>query len=222
MCGRYTLQQSNPKEFVEKFGPFEGLTQPRFNRAPGQAHPIVIDRNHQASWTLMQWGGQSRMSRGNFFPINARSETILEKEIFRESVRRRRCLIPASGWYEWQVLESERYPHFLQLEESATFAMAGAWIAASENSEQPACFTILTRSAPSEILQLHHRAPLIIPAEHWDSWLSPNLQDNQIRSLATARQPKIRAHQVSSQVNSTKNDGIELLKPECGKQSLLF
>ncbi len=222
MCGRYTLKETNPEKFTRKYGPFDGLEKPRYNRAPGQAHPVIIDRGNRYIWTSMQWGSNRSQKNpgGEFFPINARSETVTEKEIFSDSIRQRRCLIPADGWFEWQQVESQKYPFYHQLLKPDTFAIGGIWL--DTGLDESFAFSILTRSASPEILHIHHRAPLIIPRELWASWMQPDINEPELQEIMKVKQPRINTFQVSSRVNSSRNEGPELLLPSSGKQALLF
>ena len=224
MCGRYSLIDTTPKEFVTKYGPFDGLHLPRYNRAPGQAHPVIIDRNRQHTWTSMNWGSfrVKNTPQKAFFPINARSETVIEKNIFSSSVRKHRCLVPADGWYEWQLIETEKYPFYHRLSDHTPFAFAGIWTPGREQQCKDSAFSILTRPAPPERLPIHHRAPLLLPTELWDFWLRSDLPEREILKIIGCEQPPITFVQVRSKVNSTSNDGPGLLEPEQGMQSMLF
>ncbi len=222
MCGRYTLKETNPEKFTGKYGPFQGLEKPRYNRAPGQAHPVIIDRGNRHIWTSMQWG-ISRYQKNpgkKFFPINARSETVTKKEIFSDSILQRRCLIPADGWFEWQRVESQKYPFYHQLLKPETFAIGGIWV--DTGQDESFAFSVLTRSASPEILHIHHRAPLIIPSELWTSWMLHDMDESKLQEILQVKQPKIDTFQVSSKVNSSRNEGPELLLPTSEKQAFLF
>jgi putative SOS response-associated peptidase YedK len=224
MCGRYSLKTTNPQEFIDQFGPFDGLESPRYNRAPGQAHPAIINREKQHLWTSMIWGNFSRKAdpSNSFFPINARSETVTRKNIFKDAISMGRCLIPADGWFEWQLIEKQKYPYYHHLEDHTPFAFAGIWTSIKHEAEKQSVFSILTRPASPECLHIHHRAPLILPVEVWESWLSPDLAEKDILQLLMVEQPLISAYQVGSRVNSTRYDDAGLLEPNQGKQSLLF
>ena len=152
-----------------------------------------------------------------FFPINARSETIYEKPIFRKPILKR-CLIPADGWFEWQVIEGQRYPHHIFSENDETFAFAGLW----KSINQRKVFSILTRSAAANILHIHHRAPVALTENYWELWLYEKQSQDSLKNVTDASQPVWTAQQVSSRVNSTRNNDPEILNPDSGKQSLLF
>ena len=109
--------EKNPSEFIDQFGPFEGLEKARFNRAPGQAHPVVIKRENQFSWTSIQWGEYQRKNghETGFFPINARSETIGEKSNLCQLFSSKKMPDPRRWVFEWQKIESQKYPFFHRL-----------------------------------------------------------------------------------------------------------
>ena len=222
MCGRYTLTKKNPSEFIDQFGPFEGLEKASFNRAPGQAQPVVIKRENQFSWTSIQWGEYQRKNghETGFFPINARSETIGEKAIFASSFRERRCLIPADGWFEWQKIESQKYPFFHRLPNFLPFAIAGIWKPKEKRRES--AFSILTTSAPSNLSHIHSRVPVILHQKIWNHWMDPESSEPELQEILKLKPPEISAYQVNSSVNSSRNDGPDLLLPGSGKQALLF
>ena len=224
MCGRYSLKTTKPQEFIARFGPFDGLNTPRYNRSPGQAHPAIIDREKQHLWTSMAWGNSTPKGdpSGSFFPINARSETVTQKKIFKDAIRMGRCLVPADGWFEWQLIETQKYPFYHHLQGHTPFAFAGICISIENNARKQSAFSVLTRSASPECLHIHHRAPLILPVEVWETWLCPDLPEKDILQLLQIEQPVVSAYQVGSRVNSTRHDDAGLLEPDQGKQSLLF
>ena len=128
MCGRYTWTATNGGKFKKLIKEPEQPEKPSYNRAPGQSHPSISSQSGTIQWGNMLWGNQkSDSSPNSFFPINARSETVQEKPIFKESYLERRCLIPADGWFEWQLIEGQKYPHHIFSENDETFAFAGIW-----------------------------------------------------------------------------------------------
>ena len=220
MCGRYTW--TNPQ--VERFRKYAPAPQkniePRYNRAPGQKHPVIKSSKSETLWADAQWGNFPSPNSPNTrkFPINARSETVAEKPTFEESFQERRCLIPADGYYEWQVEGHQRKPHFFHLKESPTFAFAGLW----NEADGQTCFTILTRSANSNCLHLHHRMPVILPEETWEFWLDPNSSPALLNNLLRNPAPEILFYPVSKKVNATREDGPELLERDRDQQTTLF
>ena len=219
MCGRYTWTATNGGKFKKLIKEPEQPDTPSYNRAPGQSHPSISSQSGSIQWDNMLWGSpKSDASPNSFFPINARSETVKEKPIFREAYLKKRCLIPADGWFEWQVIEGQKYPHHIYSENFETFAFAGIWKIINQNK----VFSILTRSAAPNILHIHHRAPLALTENYWQLWLNEKQSQDSLRTLTEASQPIWKAQQVSSRVNSTRNNDPEILNPDSGKQSLLF
>ena len=119
---------------------------------------------------------------------------------------------------EWQVIEGQRYPHHIFSENDETFAFAGLW----KSINQRKVFSILTRSAAANILHIHHRAPVALTENYWELWLDEKQSQDSLRTVTDASQPVWTAQQVSSRVNSTRNNDPEILNPDSGKQSLLF
>ena len=157
---------------------------PSYNRAPGQSHPSISNQSGAIQWDNMLWGNpKSDSSPNSFFPINARSETVQEKPIFKESYLERRCLIPADGWFEWQVIEGQKYPHHIFSENDETFAFAGLW----KSINQRKVFSILTRSAATNILHIHHRAPVALTEDHWEFWLDEKQSQDSLRTSLKLR-----------------------------------
>ena len=219
MCGRYTWTATNGGKFKKLIKEPEQPEKPSYNRAPGQSHPSISNQSGAIQWDNMVWGNpKSDSSPNSFFPINARSETVQEKPIFKESYLERRCLIPADGWFEWQVIEGQRYPHHIFSENDETFAFAGLW----KSINQRKVFSILTRSAATNILHIHHRAPVALTENYWELWLYEKQSQDSLKNVTDASQPVWTAQQVSSRVNSTRNNDPEILNPDSGKQSLLF
>jgi putative SOS response-associated peptidase YedK len=143
---------------------------------------------------------------------------VAEKPTFEESFQERRCLIPADGYYEWQVEGHQRKPHFFHLNESPTFAFAGLW----KEADGQTCFTILTRSASSNCLHLHHRMPVILDEEYWDGWMDQQSTSEQLHALLEKAQTAVEFYPVRKLVNGTRVDGPELIERERDQQGTLF
>jgi putative SOS response-associated peptidase YedK len=220
MCGRYTWKKNSLGQFKKLVKEPAPNVEPNFNRAPGQSHPVIISHNGYAKWEEMIWGSPKTNKSADFFPINARSETVADKLIFQESFSETRCLIPADGWFEWQVIEGTKYPHYISSEQNEVFAFAGIWKKFLGPDSSKTVFSVLTLNAPSNTLHIHHRAPMALIEAHWRNWL--NGDHEHLSSLLQSDQPKWNAMQVSSRVNSTRNNEPKLLDPFSGKQSLLF
>ena len=220
MCGRYAWSNPQVECFRKYAPPPPQKIKPRYNRSPGQSHPILHSNNQTFSWADAEWGSfpsaNSVNPRG--FPINARSETVSQKPTFQAAFESQRCLIPADGYYEWQVVERERSPHFFHLPDRSTFAFAGLW----REGPYGLCFTILTRSAPSNCLHIHHRMPVILSDENYTTWMDEQSTAGQLLNLLSNVKSDILFYPVFKRVNSTNKDGPELLEPNRDQQSTFF
>lgn len=222
MCGRFTLTTS-PEELQAAFDwlkmpPNPG--EPRYNIAPTQPVAVVpndgFNRLDYFTWGLIpSWAKDPDI--GNKM-INARAETLAEKPSFRSAFRRRRCLILADGFYEWQAIpgEKRKQPMYITLEDRRPFAFGGLWeIWNSPDGSQIYSCTIITTEPNPLMATIHNRMPLILPSESYTQWLNPNEQRPD--ALQALLQPypanEMVAYPVSSLVNSPANDTPELVEP---------
>ena len=221
MCGRfafYSAREAMPALFGLESAP---AVEPRFNIAPTQ-HVAVIRQTPDSGRTLamLRWGlvpfWAKDLAIGNRL-INARAETAAEKPAFRAAWRRRRCLVPADGFYEWKAGPGGKRPYFISAESGEPFAMAGLWEhwepKAEGADETPVeTFTILT-TAPTEFMSaLHNRMPVILGPESAEDWLAGGPLpggDGSRTDPAVA----LRAWPVSRRVNSPRNEDSSLIEP---------
>jgi putative SOS response-associated peptidase YedK len=221
MCGRFTLfepDQLLAREFgVSGFPPLE----PRYNIAPSQsvAAVRVVPAGSGRELAFLRWGLIPSWSKdpgiGNRL-INARAETAREKPSFRTAFRRRRCLIPASGFYEWQRQERGKQPYYVRLRDRRPFAFAGLW----DRWENPdggaveTC-TILTTAANAVLAPIHDRMPVILPPGEHGRWLDPSLRDaDTLMPLLVPFPPgEMLAHPVSTRVNNPAVDDTGCIAP---------
>jgi putative SOS response-associated peptidase YedK len=223
MCGRFT-QASEPKAIAELFGlPIEAVPpyRPRYNLAPTQ--PALVLRRHPHSGekelTFLTWGLVPSWAKdpgiGNRL-INARAETLAQKPAFRAAFRRRRCLIPADGFYEWRQAGKSKQPVFITRKDGEPLALAGLW----EHWEAPdgsviESFAIIT-TEPNELVRpIHDRMPAILPEDAFALWLAPDADLADLQSLLQTPYPAALLHAwpVSSMVNSPANDDASLIEP---------
>jgi putative SOS response-associated peptidase YedK len=219
MCGRFVLT-ANPEAVQQAFDltsiPAEMTS--RYNIAPTQ--PVAVITNDDPKiLTFHRWGlipsWAKDMKIGNQM-INARSESVHEKPAFRSAFKRRRCLIPADGFYEWRKEGSDKIPMFIHLKDRPIFAMAGLWeIWHSGDGDEIRTCTILTTEANSFMETIHNRMPVILHKEDYDFWLSPN--EEAVPALQALLKPfdpdAMTAYPVSKMVNRPNNDVPELIKP---------
>ncbi|MCC7381031.1 MAG: SOS response-associated peptidase [Deltaproteobacteria bacterium] len=240
MCGRYTLTRPD-QALLRRFDLFDlPELAPRFNIAPTQLAPIVRRKKGEAAGSaharelvLAQFGlipswVQDPASAPKM--INARVEGVAEKPAYRDAFARRRCLVPADGFFEWKRLDGKRkQPYWIHLADRELFAFAGLW----ERWYDPTgrrieSFAILTCPPSSSIAELHDRMPVILPPESYGEWLDPGIQSPE--ALGSFLQPfpaqKLRLEPVSTRVNDPTHDDPECLAPpqpeEPPKQGSLF
>lgn len=218
MCGRFVLN-ATPEAIQQAFD-LDSVPPivPRFNIAPSQ--PVaVITNDAPRELTFHRWGLIPSWAKdpviGNQM-INARVETAAEKPSFRSALRRRRCLIPATGFYEWP--EKGKPPIYIHLPDSALFAFAGLWeVWNSPNGDEIRSCTILTGEPNDFIKQYHHRMAVILRPEHYADWLAPD--ERTAADLMPLLQPyddAMDAYEVSKAVNSPATDSPELIQPVRG------
>lgn len=224
MCGRFT--QTAPWEKVQtefsipSASSASSLFKSRYNIAPTQIVPIVRQETADArkiaplKWGLVpSWAKDSEI--GNRL-INARAESLSEKPSFREAFKHRRCLIPASGFYEWRKAErGAKQPFYFYLKEKDVFGFAGLWEEwlDKESGELVETFTIITTAANAVLQPVHDRMPVIIKAENYDEWLDPKVKDTEKLENFLAPYPaaEMDSHTVSRAVNSPTADAPELI-----------
>jgi len=218
MCGRFTLRA--PKERIKREFQLqeEPLVEARFNIAPTQNIIAVrqsADGREAAEfkWGLIpSWAKDASMGARL---INARSETVTEKPSFREAFKRRRCIIPADGIYEWQRAGGRKQPFFFHMRDDRVFGFAGLWDKwREEEGEVIESCTILTTEANDVFRPVHDRMPVILPPETYDEWLSDDPRG--VEALKELLRPypssEIVAYPVSPQVNGPQSQGPDLIK----------
>ena len=222
MCGRYAF--FSPAEAVRRTFALDDVPdlEPRYNVAPTQSVPAVraVEEGARAL-SLLHWGLVPKWAKeraiGNRM-INARAETLAEKPSFREAFRKRRCLVLADGWYEWQVAAGGKQPWFIRMKDARPFAFAGLWERwkdPADGSTLESC-TIVTTDASASIRKIHERMPVVLAEQDWDRWLDTAFSDTE--TLAGLLRPfdpaALEAWPVSRQVNAPKNQGAELIARE--------
>ena len=234
MCGRFTLR-TPAEELARLFTdlhcpdlvrPDGGLFRPRYNIAPTQNVLAVRAATHDPGQSVqgcecvpLRWGLIPNWSKSLTGPplFNARSETVAEKPSFRTAFRRRRCLIPADGFYEWQALTpKQKQPQYITLRTGQPFALAGLWETwqPPDGSRVESC-TILTTAANAFMQPLHDRMPVILSPAEFAPWLDPALTapEQLLPMLDQYPADEMTAYPVSTLVNSVRNDSPELIIP---------
>lgn len=217
MCGRYSLEAGS-REIAEAFELAETIAfGPRYNIAPTQAAPVVrLDpESHASTLALMHWGLARRWSEPGRVLINARAESIAQKPSFRKAFRRRRCLVPATGFYEWQKLGRARQPFHVGLRGGGIFAFAGIWDRFLVDSEPREGFVILTTRPNAVTAPIHDRMPVLLERAAAARWLDPGIESFEGVSdlLAPAPDDRLAAWPVSALVNSAARDEPACVRP---------
>lgn len=212
MCGRFTLRTRDRiklKALSTSELPFEA----RYNIAPSQSILAIADFGHGTELTSLTWGLiPSWSSDGKGF-INARCETLETKPSFSESFERRRCLIPADGFFEWKKLGRSKQPYYFQLNDESQFFFAGVWDQWNNGKGFVTSCAIITTAANELVGPLHDRMPAILPTESCDAWLDSNSDRATLkRLLSPFPASQMKSHPVSSAVNHPENDSGELIK----------
>ena len=220
MCGRY-FQQRGPAELARYFETVNALPNlaASWNRAPTQDALVV--RRHpetgQRHLDPVRWGLVPRWAKdasGAAKMINARSESIAEKPAFREAFRKRRCLVTADGFYEWQVAGKTKQPYAVALADGAPMALAGLWEGwRSPEGEILRTCTIVTTEANEKLAPLHHRMPVILPRATWPAWLgeAPAEPEELLALLRPCPPDMVAAWPVSPRVNKVAENDAGLL-----------
>ena len=229
MCGRFTLT-STPEALAERFGlDAPPSLSPRFNIAPAQQVLAVrAQRDGSRRAEPLRWGLVPPWSDPGQGPplINARSETAAEKPAFRDAFRARRCIVPASGFYEWADLGGYRQPYWIAPPDGALFAIAGLWErwTAPDGARLESC-ALLTTAANARIAALHDRMPAILAPEQYALWLDPAREVAELAGLlAPLASDALALRPVGTRVNRIENDDPALLDavPEPPRQASLF
>ena len=171
MCGRYFLNIALD-ELENRYGITNIPDEIREHQGeifPSNDAPVVFNNDQQKSLGLMNWG--FRPSYSNNLVINARSETVHKKNLFKESFHRRRCIIPVSGFYEWKKVADKKTKHYINILEDQIISLAGIYDYFYINGKQQLAFCILTKDAPQELINIHDRIPVIIKKEYENEWL---------------------------------------------------
>jgi putative SOS response-associated peptidase YedK len=225
MCGRYVIA-SSPEALRRLFGYGEQPNfPPRYNVAPTQPVPVVILENGARRFQLMRWGflpSWVKDPRTFALVINARAETVLEKPSFRNAIKRRRCLLPADGYYEWQASPARKRPFFIRRRDSEPIAFAGVsetWT--GPDGEEVDTVAIITAAAGSEMAALHERVPVTIDPPDFDRWLDGSITgaEDAMTMLVAPPRGTFVWHEVSTAVNRVANDSAALILP-CSEEDI--
>jgi putative SOS response-associated peptidase YedK len=218
MCGRYTLK-ARPKVLAEHFDVPEVPRLPRFNIAPAQAVPVVRATPKGRALVMLRWGlipsWANDPAVGNRM-VNARAETVAEKPAYRAAFRKRRCLIPADGFFEWGAGPGGRkQPVYFRMEDESPFAFAGVWEVWSKGDGMVESCALITTTPNGLVAPVHNRMPTILAPEAYSRWLDPRVSD--LSSLAALLRSypasEMVAYPVGRMVNDPRHDGPDCIAP---------
>lgn len=219
MCGRYAII-SAPEAIRALFAYEEAPNfPPRYNVAPTQPVPIVRLDEGRRCFALVRWGllpSWVKDPRTFSLLINARGESVSEKPAFRFAMRRRRCLFPADGFYEWRQDGEAKRPFFVRSRSGAPLAIAGLWETwMGPNGEELDTAAIVTTRANRTLSVIHDRMPVIVAPEAFDFWLDCRKVEGETAAalIAPAREDLLEAYEISPAVNRVANDSPELIAP---------
>lgn len=242
MCGRYAIR-TDPTTLAAEFATedrTEGAVDADYNVTPTKTVPIVVERftgaGTERSLRPVRWGLVPTWAKdpGSGPPmINARAETLTTKPAYAEAASRRRCLMPATGWYEWQPDARRRQPYLCTRGDGASLAMAAVfstwWPPDTAAAGPLVTCAVVTTSATGALADIHHRMPLVLPEDRWADWLDP--RRTEIIELLEPPAPELLAQlelrPVSTEVNNMRNNHPRLLDrvepaPEPAEQAVLF
>lgn len=219
MCGRF-IQCTSGEQLALRFQtPTTPAITPRYNVAPGQSiWAVRMAEDGRREWAALHWGlvpAWAAEPRTAYRTINARAETVAEKPTYRQAFRRRRCLIPADGFYEWQKRGKRSQPYCIAPADGKPIAFAGLWERWARDGQVLESCTILVTSANELMASIHERMPVILDQTDEERWLDPAQTDpNQLQPLLTPYPAeRLRLWPVSLTVNSPRNEGPALRTP---------
>lgn len=222
MCGRYAFYLPH-EAMVRLFDLDEDAPElaPRYNIAPSNFVPSIRqDKTGRRRLSLLHWGlvpSWAKDKKIGYRMINARSETVQEKPSFRNAFRRRRCLVPTSGFYEWKKSGDTKTPYYISMKDADGFAFAGLWERWQENDDTDPLdsVTICTTDANDFMLPLHQRMPVILRPGDYDAWLDRQNSGDEVTYSLLKPWPRhnLQAWPVSTVVNNPRNEGADLVQP---------
>lgn len=221
MCGRFT-QQMSWSELHELYSistvPEHTTLPARFNGAPTQAFAACrSNEDGVREISVLRWGlipfWAKDVSIGSRL-INARAESVHSKPSFRNAFRKRRCLIPANGWFEWATAGARKQPYFIRYESAGPISIAALWEIWDKEEQPLETFTLITTEVSGALSKIHHRQPAIIDSENWDEWLNPTTSVRSLLDLVqTPNEGPYKHYAVNTTVNNVRNNTAEILEP---------
>ena len=220
MCGRYQIV-TDAQALYDAFeveAELSGAPLMRYNVAPATDQLVILSEGGRRVARWHHWGLIPHWAKDRaigYKTINARGESVATKPAFRAALRQRRCLVPATGFYEWKVEHGGKQPYLIGLRGGGLIAFAGLWERWAAPEGEVRSFSIIT-TEPNELMaRIHDRMPAIVSREHHACWLAPALQDPAEIQTMIASYPagEMQALPVGRQINNSRNQGPELIQP---------
>lgn len=220
MCGRFSLSEyyDSLEEYFKIDEPFDDIVlKPRYNIAPTQYHPVIIQEGGKNKLRMYKWGlvpFWTKDRKIGYKMINARSETVEEKNSFKQPFKSKRCLIPADGFYEWDRKNKTKIPYRFVMKDRRPFAFAGLWEKWDKEDEPLFTFTIITTENNELMEPIHNRMPVILDKLNHEIWLSPDSNEAELKELLVPFDSnKMDYYRVGEVVNNARNDLPECIEP---------
>ena len=220
MCGRISTADLSGETLQDHFGLDQvAAFRQSYNIAPSAPVPVVRQLKETRSLELLHWGliphwaKDREIARHTF---NARIETVAEKPSFRQAIRSKRCILPVSGFYEWQKQGAVKQPYFIHRPGAAPLALAGLWDrwCDTASGELVESCSIVTMPAKGAMKSLHHRMPAMLEPEHYDVWLDPEFRETHIlQDLLESTAAELELYAVSGYVSNARHDGVQCVEP---------
>lgn len=217
MCGRYVIAVTldDLAEHYQATRASGRDTIPCYNIAPSMDMPVVGEgADGQRGIQPLRWGFRPHWAKADApTPINAKVESVFEKNYYKAAIKHQRCLVPATGWYEWTPAEGGKQPHLIEPKGQTIFSFAGIWSKYALDDDEVDGYAIIVGPASDEIAGIHQRQPMIVAPEDYDEWLDRENDDLGHLAEMLRHQPERYAHRpVTKRVNSPQNQGADLLE----------
>ena len=207
MCGRFYLDK-NKEKLVKQFS-VQGTNnaETSYNIAPSQSCTVIRVNSEHKELIKLNWGLVPSWAKSDvkIKPINAKAETIREKPYFRSAFKKQRCIVPASGFYEWKGSKGNKQPYAIYPLNDSYFGFAGLW----EKNDDLDTFTIITTEANELMREVHHRMPVILDSKDYDTWLN----EGDYALLKACSSEEMGLHSISLEVNKPSNNSVSLIQP---------
>jgi putative SOS response-associated peptidase YedK len=220
MCGRISTADLSADALKVHFNLDSALSfKQSYNLAPTLQMPAIREQDHSRSLATLRWGLIPHWARDKNIKastFNARIESLTQKPFFRDSIKARRCIVPASGFYEWQKQGDMKQPYYIYRADQQPLAFAGLWDTWEDKATGEAIesCTIITRPATHQMAEIHERMPAVLEVDFFDTWLDPEFRETHVLQdiLSIARDDVFAMHPVSSYVNSSRHEGAKCIE----------